>query len=115
MNPRLVNLLASFLRGSAEYALARLEFSMRFGARPAPPLLERLPDASEATLRERWDGVEVQLAEVVAYVGQAESSWEPEERSDPAFRRLRRTVRELDQYARALRWVLTVHGGDAAP
>jgi hypothetical protein len=24
-------------------------------------------------------------------------------------------VRELDQYARALRWVLTVHGEDSAP
>ena len=115
MNPRLVNLLASFLRGSSDYALARLEFSMRFGGRPAPPLLERLPDASEAALRERWDGIEAQLGAIVAYVQQVESSWSPEERTDPAFRWLRRTVRELDQYARALRWVLTVHGGDAAP
>jgi hypothetical protein len=115
MNPRIVNLLASFLRGSGDYALARLEFSMRFAGRPAPPLLERLPDASEAALRERWDGIEAQLAAVVGYVREAESSWRPEERSDPAFRWLRRTVRELDQYARALRWVLTVHGGDAAP
>jgi hypothetical protein len=114
MNPRLVNLLASFIRGSGDYALARLEFSMRFGDRPAPPLLERLPDASEATLRERWDGIETQLGSIVAFVRQVESSWAAEERSDPAFRWLRRTVRELDQYARALRWVLTVHGGDAA-
>ncbi len=115
MNPRLVNLLASFIRGTGDYALARLEFSMRLGGRPAPPLLERLPDASETTLRERWDGIEAQLGTVVAYVRQAESSWSAEERGDAAFRRLRRTVRELDQYARALRWVLTVHGGDAAP
>ena len=115
MNPRLVNLLASFIRGSGDYALARLEFSMRFAGRPAPPLLERLPDASEATLRERWDGIETQLGAILAYVRQVESGWAAEERSDPAFRWLRRTVRELDQYARALRWVLTVHGGDAAP
>ncbi|MEA2786005.1 MAG: hypothetical protein QOF71_2109 [Candidatus Eremiobacteraeota bacterium] len=115
MNPRLVNLLASFIRGSSDYALARLEFSMRFAGRPAPPPLERLPDASETTLRERWDGIEAQLGTIVAFVRQVESGWAAEERGDPAFCRLRRTVRELDQYARALRWVLTVHGGDAAP
>jgi len=115
VNPRLVNLLASFIRGSGDYALARLEFSMRFAGRPAPPVLERLPDASEATLRARWDGIEDQLAAIRAYVKQVESGAGSEERSDPAFRWLRRTVRELDQYARALRWVLTVHGGDLAP
>lgn len=115
MNARLVNLLASVIRGSSDYALARLEFSLRFAGRPAPPLLDRLPDASEATLRARWDGFEEQLAAIRAYVKQVESAAGSEERSDPAFRRLRRTVRELDQYARALRWVLTVHGGDSAP
>jgi hypothetical protein len=115
MNPRLVNLLASFIRGSSDYALARLEFSMRFAGRPAPPLLDRLPDASETTLRERWDEIEVQLSAILAYVKQVESSSGKELRTDPAFRWLRRTVRELDQYARALRWVLTVHGEDAAP
>jgi hypothetical protein len=114
VNPRLVNLLASFIRGSSDYALARLEFSMRFAGRPAPPLLDRLPDASEATLRERWDAVEGQLGTILAYVKQLEAASGTEERSDPAYRWLRRTVRELDQYARALRWVLTVHGGDAA-
>ncbi len=115
MNPRLVNLLASFIRGSGDYALARLEFSMRFGGRPAPPPLERLPDASAATLLERWDAIETQLGTIVEYVKQVESGSCTEERSDPAFRWLRRTVRELDQYARALRWVLTVSGEDAAP
>ena len=115
MNTRLVNLLASFIRGTSEYALARLEFSLRFGGRAAPPVLDRLPDASEATLRERWDAIEAQLETIVSYVKQAESAFGTEERTDPAFRWLRRTVRELDQYARALRWVLTVHGEDAAP
>jgi hypothetical protein len=115
VNPRLVNLLASFIRGSSEYTLARLEFSMRFAGLPPPPLLDRLPDASEATLRERWDGIENQLGEAVGYVKQVESGSGTQERTDPAFRWLRRTVRELDQYARALRWVLTVHGEDAAP
>jgi hypothetical protein len=115
VNPRLVNLLASFIRGSSDYALARLEFSMRFEGRPAPPLLDRLPDASEATLRERWDGIEAQLGAILAFVKQVDSASGTQERTDPAFRWLRRTVRELDQYARALRWVLTVHGEDAAP
>ena len=115
MNPRLVNLLSSFIGGTSDYALARLEFSMRFAGRPAPPVLDRLPDASETTLRERWDRVEDQLATVLAYVKQVESAPGSEERSDAAFRRLRRTVRQLDQYARALRWVLTVHGGGPAP
>jgi len=45
-------------------------------------------------------------------VKQVEAASGTELRADPAFRRLRRSVRELDQYARALRWVLTVHGGD---
>lgn len=115
MNPRLVNLLASFIRGSGDYALARLEFNMRFGGRPAPPQLERLADASEATLLARWDAIETQLSAIRVYVKQVESGSNTEERTDPAFRWLRRTVRELDQYARALRWVLTVSGEDAAP
>ncbi|HEV3087818.1 MAG TPA: hypothetical protein VGX96_11385 [Candidatus Elarobacter sp.] len=115
MNPRLVNLLGSFIRGSSDYTLARLEFSARFEGQPAPPVLDRLPDASEATLRERWDGIETQLSAILAFVKQVESASGTDQRTDPAFRWLRRTVRELDQYARALRWVLTVHGGDAAP
>ena len=115
MNPRLVNLLASFIRGSSDYALARLEFCLTFEAAPAPPVLDRLPDASEATLRARWDGIEEQLAAIRAFVKQVETASGTDQRTDPAFRWLRRTVRELDQYARALRWVLTVHGGDAAP
>ena len=110
MNPRLVNLLASFIRGTSDYTLARLEFGMRFSSRPSPPLLDRLPDASERTLRERWDMVETQLHAIIAYVKQTEADAGSDERGDPAFRRLRRAVRELDQYARALRWVLTVNG-----
>jgi hypothetical protein len=112
VNPRLVNLLASFIGATSEYALARLEFSLAWTDRPAPPVLDRLPDASEATLRERWDEAERQLGAILRYVKQAEASADTEQRSSPAFRALRRTVRELDQYARALRWVLTVHGGD---
>jgi hypothetical protein len=114
MNPRLVNLLASFIRVTTDYTLARLEFGMRFSERAAPPILDRLPDASELTLRERWDGVEAQLHAIVGYVKQIDAAPGTPERTDPAFRRLRRTARELDQYARALRWVLTVHGSEGA-
>lgn len=113
MNPRLVNLLSSFIRGTTDYTLARLEYGIRFTSQASPPVLDRLPDASERTLRERWDRVEAQLTAILAFVKQAEASAGSDERADPAFRRLRRTARELDQYARALRWVLTVHGGEA--
>lgn len=108
MNPRLVNLLGSFITGSSDYALARLEFAMKFAHLPAPPTLARLPDASERTLREHWDGIEVQLADVLAYVKHIETGPDSSERADEAFQWLKRKVRELDQYARALRWVLTV-------
>jgi hypothetical protein len=107
-----VNLLASFIRGTSDYALARLEFAMGPHGGAAPPVLDRLPDASATTLSERWEVVEAQLGAALAFVKQVEGASSTEQRSDPAFRRLRRSVRELDQYARALRWVLTVHGGD---
>jgi hypothetical protein len=35
-------------------------------------------------------------------------------RTAASFRSLKRTVRELDQYARALRWVMTVTEQDPA-
>jgi hypothetical protein len=105
-----VNLLGSFITTSSEYSLVRLDFAMRFPERAAPPVLDRLPDASERTLRERWDGVERQLREIVDFVRAVESVTGPE-RADPAFAALKRAARELDQYARALRWVLTVTEG----
>lgn len=111
MDPRLVNLLGSFIGGTSAYTLARLEFSARFSGEPAPPVLDRLPDASAVTLRERWDAVEGQLSAIIVWLKQREAAAGIEERSDPAFVRLRRSARELEQYARALRWFLTVTGG----
>ena len=113
MDPRIVNLLGSFIGGTSAYTLARLEYAARFAASAPPPLLERLPDASEATLRGRWERVETQLAAIMRWLKQREASAGSEERSDPSFVRLRRTARELDQYARALRWFLTVTGGES--
>ncbi|HET7813200.1 MAG TPA: hypothetical protein VFL13_02375 [Candidatus Baltobacteraceae bacterium] len=106
MEVRLVQLLASFIRVSAEYALARLEVAMERPDAPAPPAIDRLNDASEQTLRTKWPQIEQQLDAARAYAkhlapgaGKAEST---------ARGWLRRTVQELDQYARAIRWVLTV-------
>ncbi len=109
-----MNLLGSFIGGTSAYALARLEFCMNFPAHPAPPVVERLPDASERTLRERWDRIESQLHAVVDYVKRIDADPSSSPRTAPSFRFLKRTVRELDQYARAMRWVMTVTQGDWA-
>lgn len=107
MEVRLVQLLASFIRVSGDYALARLEFAMHHPAQEAPPVIDRPPDASEHTLRTRWPHIEAQLEEARAY---AKQFARPPgiEQQDTAGGWLRRTVQELDQYARAIRWVLTV-------
>ena len=114
INPRLVNLLGSFIGGTSAYTLARLEYCLEFSHPPAPPVLERLPDASERTLRERWDRIESQLHEIVDYVKRIDANTRSSRRTAASFRSLKRTVRELDQYARALRWVITVTEQDMA-
>jgi hypothetical protein len=114
INPRLVNLLGSFIGGTSAYALARLEFALTFPGHSAPPLLDRLPDASERTLREHWDRIENQLHSIVDYVKQIEADPRSSQRSAASFAWLKRTVRELDQYARAMRWVMTVTEQDPA-
>lgn len=107
MEVRLVQLLASFISVSADYALARLEFAMRDPALPAPPVIERLPDASEDSLRSRWPHIEEQLDAALAYTKHL-SLPRSNDHEKEAAGWLGRTVRELDQYARAIRWVLTV-------
>ena len=108
MEVRLVQLLASFIRVSADYSLARLEFAMSHPLAPAPPMIERLPDASEATLRSVWPQIEAQLEAASAYAKHLPASRSSDGQEDVAAGWLRRTVKELDQYARAIRWVLTV-------
>lgn len=108
MDQRIVRALSSFITRGSEYALARLEFAMQHPLDPAPPVLDRLPDASERSLRERWDVLERQLEEIRGYVRTFRGIGHAAERSDATFRRLARIARELDQYARALRWVLNV-------
>lgn len=114
MDQRLVRVLASFITRSSDYALARLEFGMTFPERAAPPVLDRLADASERTLRGQWETVEAQLRAADAYVKQVDGGGSIGEQTDPSFVWMKRTVRELDQYARALRWVLTVTDRDSA-
>lgn len=108
MEVRLVQLLASFIRVSADYSLARLEFAMSHPQAQAPPLIDRLPDASEESLRTIWPQMEEQLEEACAYAKQLPGSGSSQQQEDAAASWLRRTARELDQYARAIRWVLTV-------
>ncbi len=108
MDQKLVRALSSFITRSGDYVLARLEFTVRYPDLPAPPVLDRLPDASERTLRERWDRLERQLDEIVAFTRDFDDAEGRIPAEDGTFRWLERIVRELDQYGRALRWVLTV-------
>lgn len=75
---------------------------------PAPPVIERLPDASEDTLRTVWPQIEDQLEAASAYAKHLSPNGGSDGQEDVAAGWLRRTLKELDQYARAIRWVLTV-------
>lgn len=101
MDVRLVQLLGSFITARSEYALARLECAMYAPDIPAPPTIDRLTEPSEGALQAEWPAVERQLEAALSYVKHVE-------RSNPRYRALDRSVREMDQYARAVRWVLTV-------
>ncbi len=108
MDVRLVQLLGSFIRARSDYALARLECAMLDDATPAPPMIDRLVDASETTLRLQWPLVERQLERALEYGKSLRRTKERTYQRDPRYRALERSLRELDQYARAIRWVLTV-------
>jgi len=109
-----VQLLASFIGVWSEYALARLELAFRHADAPAPPVIDRLADASEESLRDQWDDVERQLNAALRFVKHGEAALGIPVREDPAFAWLARSVRQMDQYARAVRWVLTVTERDEA-
>ena len=111
MEVRLVQLLGSFIATTSAYSLARLEYAMRHTELPSPPLIDRLPDASESTLRTEWDRVERQLDAARRYVKQHDDARGKRAVYDPSFAWLQRTTRELEQYARAVRWVMTVDEG----
>ena len=108
LDQRTLRLLDSVAARETDYALARLELSWRLPHAEIPPILPRLGDATESALRSRWDEVERRLEEVGRFVRRVDGDRRISMRSDPGFLRLRRTYRELDHHARALRWVLTV-------
>ena len=111
MEVRLVQLLGSFVSTTSAYTLARLEFAMTHADMPSPPLIERLPDASERTMRERWDRLEDQIEAARAYVKAFDGPRAKCAVYDRSFAWLQRTVREMEQYGRAVRWVMTVEEG----
>ena len=112
MDQKLVRALSSFITRSGDYSLARLEFAVQNPQLPAPPVLDRLPDASERTLRERWEGIERQLDAIMTFIRACDDAEGRKVADDATFRWLARTAKELDQYGRALRWVLTVSERD---
>ncbi len=111
MEVRLVQLLGSFITTTSAYTLARLDFAMQHPDNVAPPLIDRLSDASEATLRMEWERVERQLEAARRYVKEHDDSRGKRAVYDKTFGWLQRTTRELEQYARAVRWVMTVDEG----
>jgi len=111
METRLVQLLGSFVATTSSYCLARLEFAMRHPDSAAPPLIDRLSEGSEATLRSQWEGVEAQLDAARRFVRCLDDPRRKRGDYDPSFAWLQRTTRELEQYARAVRWVMTVEEG----
>lgn len=113
MDVRLVQLLGSFITARSQYALARLEFAMHFPDDPAPPVIDRLAEPSERALRDDWPNLERQLEGGLTYAKRLEGSKREALLKDEGYRWLQRSLRELDQYARAIRWVLTVTESEA--
>jgi hypothetical protein len=105
---RLVQLLGSFITARSDYSLARLEFALRHPKAAAPPLIDKLGEPSERALRDEWPTIERQLEAAVAFARDFERRSAVTAIAHVSYRRLERSLRELDQYARAIAWVLTV-------
>jgi hypothetical protein len=105
---RLVQLLGSFITARNEYSLARLEFALRHSNAAAPPVIDRLSEPSERALRDEWPSIESELEAAVAFARDFERRSTVAAIAHVSYRRLDRSLRELDQYARAIAWVLTV-------
>jgi len=108
MDVRLVQLLGSFIGVTSEYALARLEYAVKHPRASAPPVIRRLPDASESTLRLYWPSVEAELDAAMRFAKHLRHRGGNYDAEDASAEWLRRTLKELDQYGRAIRWVMTV-------
>jgi hypothetical protein len=112
---RLVQLLASFIAARSHYALARLEYAMQHGADPAPPVIDRFTGPTERALHAQWPRLESQLETALKFADSLQRAQRVHPSTDPAFRWLQQSLRELDQYSRAIRWVLTVTESDLSP
>jgi len=108
MEVRLVQLLGSFITTTSAYSLARLEFAMRHPKLPAPPMIGRLTDASKETLDNEWETAELELERARRYIAALDDRRGKRGVYDASFGQVQRAVRELEQYARAVRWVMTV-------
>lgn len=108
MDRRLAQLLNSFTTTTNDYVLVRLEFALRHPQLPAPPLITPLPRFTQADLQQRWDEVERQVDALQLYVRNANDHRGKRSVYDLPFAHLQRTYRALDQYARAVRWIMTV-------
>jgi hypothetical protein len=116
---RLAQLLSSYLEASRAYTLARLEFAVRHPRIPAPPVIAQpgLGDPETAGVsadfvRARWDDVEQQLQRARRYLSVLDDR-RGKDAAEAALRGLRRAVGELDHYARAVRWLITVEEREA--
>ncbi|MGB8265095.1 MAG: hypothetical protein WCE44_02110 [Candidatus Velthaea sp.] len=109
MHQQVTRIMGSFITKTSEYTLARLEYGIVFPDREPPPVLSRLPDASSRSLRDHWEAVEAELEAILVALRPVLTLPRNGEREEKAVRRLDRIVRELDQYARALRWIRTVN------
>jgi hypothetical protein len=107
---RLVQLLGSFIAARGEYLLARLEFAGRHPQIGSPPTIDGLSETSERALRDEWPLVERQLQSAIDFARDFERRNGVGELTHVSYQRLERSLRELDQYARAIAWVLTVTG-----
>lgn len=105
-----MQLLGSFIAARNDYSLSRLEFAGRHPELGSPPTIDRLSETSERALRDEWPLVERQLQSAVEFARDFERNNGVAELTHVSYRRLERSLRELDQYSRAIAWVLTVTG-----
>jgi hypothetical protein len=77
-------------------------------AGPPPPPIGRFSEPSERALRDEWPEIESQLERALADLKRRERSRTQPAAPDERHRRLAGSLRALDQYARAIRWVLTI-------
>jgi acyl carrier protein phosphodiesterase len=106
MEGRLTRLLNSYASTRSSYALARLEFALKHPGLPSPPLIA--PPAEGLLVTEQWDDVERCLDTLRRYLRGIDDNRGKRAAYDQSFAYLQRTYRELDQYARAVRWLITV-------